>query len=56
MKSQASLGHSLWGLGEGDSTVKILVVACRPICIDCLFIQIDKNALKLGFFNFFFIF
>jgi len=55
MKSPASLGHSLWGVGEGDSTVKILVVACRLICIDCLFIQIAKNALKLGLFFCFFI-
>ena len=48
MKSQASLGHSLWGVGEGDSTVKVLVVAWRLISTDCLFIQIDKNVLKLG--------
>lgn len=48
MKLQASLGHSLWGVGEGDSTVKVLVVAWRLICIDCLFIQTDKNVLKLG--------
>lgn len=48
MKSQANLGHSLWGVGEGDSTVKLLVVAYRLICINCLFIQFDKNSLKLG--------